>query len=128
MSRLLPVLPFLALLGCPKPPAAVELPPPAIEPAAPDYSAFFMADTVVSLVRDGTLDEALVDDKVRRILRVMHGIHMFTGDRPEGAYSTAEHQATARAIADEAIVLLKNDGMLPLEESLETRKMRSDAR
>jgi beta-glucosidase len=80
----------------------------------PDYGAFYMGDAVVDLVNDGTVDEALIDSKVRRILRVMHAIHLFTGDRPEGAYNTPKHQAVARTVADEAIVLLKNDGILPL--------------
>ncbi|MBT8108341.1 MAG: glycoside hydrolase family 3 C-terminal domain-containing protein [Gammaproteobacteria bacterium] len=80
----------------------------------PDYDAFYLGEAVVGLVRDGTVDEELVDRKVRRILGVMNAIHMFTGDRPKGAYNTPEHQAVARRIADESIVLLKNDGLLPL--------------
>ena len=80
----------------------------------PDYDAFYLADPVIELVREGELDEAHVDRKVRNILRVMHAIHMFSGDRPEGAYNTPEHQAVARRVADESIVLLENDGLLPL--------------
>lgn len=80
----------------------------------PDYGGFNMGDTVVTLVNSGTIDESLIDDKVRRILRVMHRIHIFSGDRPEGAYHTPEHLGIARKIAEEAIVLLKNDGLLPL--------------
>jgi beta-glucosidase len=80
----------------------------------PDYDAFYLGEAVVNLVRNGAIDEELVDRKVRRILRVMNTIHMFTGDRPKGAYNTPEHQAIARRIADESIVLLKNDGVLPL--------------
>jgi beta-glucosidase len=80
----------------------------------PDYGAFNMGDTVVTLVNNGTIAESIIDDKVRRILRVMHRIHMFSGDRPEGAYHTPEHMGIARKIAEEAIVLLKNDGFLPL--------------
>lgn len=87
----------------------------------PDYGGFNMGDTLVTLVENGIVDESLIDGKVRRILRVMHKIHMFDGDRPEGAYNTAEHQATARTIADEAIVLLKNDGILPLSQDGLTR-------
>jgi beta-glucosidase len=87
----------------------------------PDYGAFYMGDAVVDLVEDGTIDEELIEGKVRRILRVMHAIHLFTGDRPEGAYNTSEHQAIARRVADESIVLLKNDGLLPLErEAIQT--------
>ncbi len=81
----------------------------------PDYGAFFLGDAVVDLVENGTVDEELVDRKVRRVLKVMEAIHMFSGDRPAGAYNTPEHQAVARKVADESIVLLKNDGVLPFE-------------
>ncbi len=80
----------------------------------PDYDAYFLADPVIAMVRDGALDESIIDAKVRRILTVMKRIHMFSGDRPAGAYNTPEHQAVARRIADESLVLLKNDGLLPL--------------
>ena len=82
----------------------------------PDYSKFHMGDTVVTLVKNGELDEAIIDAKVRRILRVMYRIHKF-GKRSPGAYNTPEHQAVARRVADEAIVLLKNDGVLPLQKN-----------
>lgn len=81
-----------------------------------DYSKFHLGDTVVTLVKNGQVDEKIIDEKVRRILRVMKRIHKF-GERPAGAYNTPEHQAIARAVADEAIVLLKNDGILPLQKS-----------
>lgn len=81
----------------------------------PDYDAFYLADPVIELVRKGALDEQLIDDRVRRILRVMETIHVFSGDRPAGAYNTPEHQAVARRIADESIVLLKNEDLLPLD-------------
>ncbi len=85
-------------------------------PGPVDYGKFFMGDTVVSMVKNGQLDESLVDAKVRNILRVMHRIDKF-GERQPGAYNTPEHQAIARKIADEAMVLLKNDGVLPLDKS-----------
>jgi beta-glucosidase len=81
----------------------------------PDYGAFYMGDAVVDLVEEGVVSEEVIDDKVRRILSVMHAVHRFTGDRPEGAYNTPEHQAVARRVAEESIVLLKNEGLLPLE-------------
>jgi beta-glucosidase len=86
-----------------------------------DYDAFYMADPAIELVENGTVAEEVIDEKVRRILRVMHAVHKFTGDRPQGAYNTPEHQAVARKIADESVVLLKNDGLLPLQrEAIKT--------
>ena len=80
-----------------------------------DYGKFHMGDTVVTLVNNGVVEESVIDEKVRRILRVMFRIHKF-GDRPAGAYNTKEHQQVARKIADEAIVLLKNENVLPLQK------------
>lgn len=80
-----------------------------------DYSKFFMGDTVISLVKNGEIEEALIDEKVRDILRVMFKIHKFD-ERPAGAYNTKAHQDIARTIAEEAIVLLKNEGILPLQK------------
>ena len=70
---------------------------------------------MVTLVRNGVFEESLIDEKVRRILRVMFRIHKFD-ERPTGQYNTKEHQQIARDIADEAIVLLKNDNILPLQK------------
>lgn len=82
-----------------------------------DYSKFHMGDTVITLVENGSVQEAVVDEKVRRILRVMFRINMIDGQRKEGQYNTKAHQEVARAIADEAIVLLKNEGnILPLKQ------------
>jgi len=82
-----------------------------------DYGKFHMGDTVVGLVEEGKLDESILDDKVRRILRVMFQINKF-GDRKKGQYNTPEHQRTAREIANESITLLKNQDVLPLKKEL----------
>jgi len=84
-----------------------------------DYGKFFMGDTVKSLVKSGVVNESLIDDKVRRILRIMYRTKVIGGgDRGAGSFNTPEHQATALKIAEEAIVLLKNEGnLLPLNKS-----------
>ncbi len=82
-----------------------------------DYPNFFLGDTVIALVKNGVIDEALIDDKVKRILYVMHKIHMF-GNRPAGAFATKENFAVAKKVAEEGIVLLKNSNqMLPLQKA-----------
>jgi beta-glucosidase len=81
----------------------------------PNYGKYFMGDTVVTLVKAGMVDEKLLDEKVRRVLRIMYKTNMF-GKRQEGSFNTPEHQATALRIAEEAIVLLKNDKILPLKK------------
>ncbi|RYY63801.1 MAG: glycosyl hydrolase, partial [Chitinophagaceae bacterium] len=84
----------------------------------PDYNKFYMADSVLSLVRSGRMPEYLVDDKVRRILYVMLKTNVIDGKRKKGEYNTKGHQETARRIAEEGIVLLKNsNALLPLQKS-----------
>lgn len=82
----------------------------------PDYSKFFTGDTVISLVRNGLVAESLIDEKVRRILRIMYKTKMFD-ERSPGALNTSTHQQTALKIAEESIVLLKNESVLPLDAS-----------
>lgn len=86
--------------------------------ANPNYGKFFMGDTVIALVKSGKVPEWVLDDKVRRILYVMSKTSMLGGSRKPGAYNIAAHQETAGKVAEEGIVLLKNDdNLLPLKEN-----------
>lgn len=87
----------------------------------PDYRKFFMADTVVRLVRQGKVPEYLINEKVRRILYVMFKTNMIDGKRAKGEYNTKAHQQTALKVAEEGIVLLKNEqNILPLSSSVKS--------
>jgi beta-glucosidase len=84
----------------------------------PDYSKFFLGDSVVALVKAGKFPEYMIDEKVRRILYIMYKTKMIDGKRQAGSYNTKEHQQTAAKIAEEGIVLLKNENnILPLNKS-----------
>lgn len=84
----------------------------------PDYHKFYMADAALKMVQSEEVPELVIDDKVRRILRVMYKTGMLNGTRPAGAYNTKEHQQTALKIAEEGIVLLKNENnILPLKKA-----------
>ena len=76
------------------------------------------------LVANGTVDEELINDAVRRILRVKFKMGLF--DDPylyldgelKASVPYEEHRAEAREIARKSIVLLKNEGdLLPLSAS-----------
>jgi beta-glucosidase len=59
-----------------------------------------------------------LDDKVRRNLRVMIATHVLDPDRKKGTINTVAHQMVARRVAEEGIVLLKNENhVLPLDGS-----------
>jgi len=86
-----------------------------------DYGKFFMGDTVVALVKSHKIPEYLIDEKVRRILYVMFKTNMIGGKRKAGEYNTKAHQQTALKIAEEGIVLLKNEHkILPLTPSVKS--------
>ncbi|GAA3721170.1 glycoside hydrolase family 3 N-terminal domain-containing protein [Terrabacter ginsenosidimutans] len=73
------------------------------------------------LVESGEVDLALVDDAVRRVLRLKFRLGLF--ERPYAARPgasnapTAETRAVALRAAQAAHVLVKNDGVLPLDAS-----------
>jgi len=79
------------------------------------YNEYFLADPFLELLRSKEIDEEIVNDKTRRILRLMFRTTM-NPDRPYGSFATKEHALIGRKIAQEGIVLLKNqDNLLPLD-------------
>jgi beta-glucosidase len=67
-------------------------------------------------IQKGVYPMSLLDDKVRRNLRVMFATHMFDQNGIPGSINTPEHQAMARTVAEQAMVLLRNEGnLLPLD-------------
>ncbi len=84
---------------------------------APSYDQYYLAENFLEQAKESEEIRSILDDKVRRILRLMLTIHKLDGDRKTGSYNTPEHQQTAYDIAAEAMVLLKNeDHILPLDK------------
>jgi len=85
----------------------------------PDYNNWYFADPLINAVKEGRLEERLIDEKVANILRVMFKTKMFDpNNREKGSINTKEHQQAAYRSSVEAIVLLKNDrDLLPLDMS-----------
>ena len=84
----------------------------------PGPARWMNVEKIVAAVQAGTLDEAIIDDKVRRLLRTIERVGAFDQPRqPELAVNNPAHQSIVRAAAREAIVLLKNEaGLLPLTD------------
>ena len=77
-----------------------------------DMEGNLYGTTIAFQVRSGRIPEAVVDEAVRRILRVKFALGLFDHPyTPKGpAYdATPVRHATARKVADETLVLLKND-------------------
>ena len=69
---------------------------------------------VVEAVRSGELNEATLDESVRRILRIVYKAKETA--KGSGTFDVDAHHALASKIATEGVVLLKNDGLLPLKD------------
>jgi beta-glucosidase len=67
---------------------------------------------VIDAVRSGKLDEAVLDEAVRRILKI---VFRAAETKKGGSFDIVGHHALARRVAGEGMVLLKNDGILPLK-------------
>ena len=80
------------------------------------YDTFYLAKPYRDGLQTGEFGLAGLDEKVRRNLRVMIATHVLDAQRKPGSLNTAAHQAVARHVAEEGIVLLKNAGhILPLD-------------
>jgi len=82
----------------------------------PVYDEFYMANPAKEIIENGEVDERFVDDKVRRVLRLMHRTTALTDHGP-GKRNVTEHQQKALEVAREGIVLLKNNGLLPMDKT-----------
>lgn len=79
------------------------------------YSQYYLADAYLERLKNGTASQEVLDDKVRRILRLVFRTTM-ADRRPSGSFASPEHAVDCRTIAQEGIVLLKNDRKtLPLD-------------
>jgi beta-glucosidase len=72
------------------------------------FDNYYLAIPFYKMLKSGEIDESFVDDKVRRILRLMYRTSM-NDDKPRGRMNNQEHLDVARAIGQEAIVMLKNE-------------------
>ncbi|MBN2521276.1 MAG: glycoside hydrolase family 3 C-terminal domain-containing protein [Bacteroidales bacterium] len=81
-----------------------------------EYDNFYFAQPLLDLVRSGNIDEKIIDEKARRILRVMLNCKTMDENRLKGSFATVEHSKVAYNVASESIVLLKNQNkLLPLD-------------
>lgn len=81
--------------------------------------ARWMGEKIIQSVRDGSLDEAVVDDKVRRILRTLERVGALDQPEitPEKSIDNPAHRTLIRKAGSEAMVLLKNDeNLLPITQ------------
>lgn len=79
------------------------------------YDNYFLATPYLKLIQAGKVGTKELDDKARRVLRLIFRTNMNTS-RPFGSMLSPEHYEAARRIGEEGIVLLKNEGgVLPID-------------
>lgn len=76
-------------------------------------------------VRAGRLDEALIDESCERVLAQKIELGLFENPYVDAAaaitvFDTPDQRELARRAAAEGVILLKNDGVLPLDPSIGT--------
>lgn len=78
------------------------------------YDNYYLAQPFLKLIQSGEVSEEEVNKKVRNILRLVFRTSMNT-KRPWGSFGTPEHASIGRKVAEEGIVLLKNEtNLLPM--------------
>ena len=88
-----------------------------------DMESFIYEPHLPELVRDGLVDVALLDDAVRRVLKVKSELGLFDdpyryidAEREKAVLFSDEHREISQQVAEASIVLLKNeDALLPLK-------------
>lgn len=80
------------------------------------YDSYYLASAFLKAIKNGDIKESVVNDKVRRILRLMYRTTL-KPDRGFGKINTKAHHDVARQVAQEGIVLLKNENnFFPIED------------
>jgi beta-glucosidase len=87
------------------------------------HTAADLANALSSLVSSGDIPEDRIQDAVRRILTIKCEMGLLEGDTTidstlASAIGSADHRAVARDAVRQSLVLLKNDGTLPLSKTL----------
>ena len=77
-------------------------------------------DSAIAQAKSGKLSMDYIDDAVRRILRVKFSLGLFDENRerlPKEVIASAEHIEVNRKLTRESLVLLENNGVLPLRQT-----------
>ena len=87
------------------------------------YDLYYLADAYKQRIKEGKYTTKELDDKVRRVLRLFFRTTM-NRQKPHGFLCSESHYKAALRIAQEGVVLLKNEGnLLPLTSHLSPLKI-----
>ncbi len=84
------------------------------------YATQYFGERLVEAVKDGKVEESRIDAAVKRILRQKIRFS-FIGDKnlySDDKMGSREHAALALEVSEKSTVLLRNDGILPLDRDI----------
>ncbi|MCI5970369.1 MAG: glycoside hydrolase family 3 N-terminal domain-containing protein [Clostridia bacterium] len=87
------------------------------------FGIFTFQDNLEQLVADGEVSEEMLDNAVRRVLELKYDLGLFQNpykdiEKAEEIVNLPETRALALEAAKKSVVLLKNDGILPLKKNV----------
>ncbi|QZE15093.1 glycoside hydrolase family 3 C-terminal domain-containing protein [Halosquirtibacter laminarini] len=83
---------------------------------ANSYDSYYLATPLLKMLQNGQIEESVVNDKARRVLRLMMRTTMVP-NRPYGSKGSKAHFDVARKVAEEGMILLRNqNNTLPIDE------------
>ena len=88
-----------------------------------DFPHDVWQNAIAHLIEEGKMKMSVLDTACRRVLRMKFLLGLFENpytdeNRAESVLRCPEHLAVAEKIAEKSVVLLKNDGLLPLKKDL----------
>ena len=79
----------------------------------------YLGQPVIDSIKVGKLTEEMVNEKVKQILRVRYAVEAIPADVANTVMtSQPESQEIAKKVAEKSIVLLKNEGQLPIAKDV----------
>ena len=85
------------------------------------YDSYYLAQPYLKKIHEGEVGTEELDDKARRVLRLIFRTAM-NANKPYGSLVSEAHIEAARQIGEEGVVLLKNDNhTLPIDLSTKPR-------
>jgi len=79
----------------------------------------YYSDSLINLVKKGEIPETRIDELLKDVFIVMYKMNLFDRERFEDkqVIRSNDHLATARKVAQNTPILLKNEGILPLKQN-----------
>ncbi|MBN2157083.1 MAG: glycoside hydrolase family 3 C-terminal domain-containing protein [Candidatus Lokiarchaeota archaeon] len=102
---------FTSTTGCINAGLSLEMP----------RTIIYKKKSLLSALDENQITEERIDELLKRMVKIMIKTEVFKKKIARGRRNTEEHRQLAQKIAEEGIVLLKNEGILPLNSSKELK-------